>query len=67
MTLINPKTKEPLSYVDMLEERIVNLQRICFSAMAARQFAAAVAADKQLAGAMIALRRETRRMQREGI
>ena len=67
MTLINPKTKEPLSYAEMLEERIINLQRIRHGAMASRQFAAAVAADKQLAGAMIALRRETRRMQREGI
>ena len=65
MALINPKTKEPLSYAEMLEDRIVNLQRIRFGAMAARQFAAATAADKQLAGALIALRRETRRMQQE--
>jgi hypothetical protein len=65
MTLINPKTKEPLSYVDMLEERIITLQRICHGAMIARQFAAATAADKQLAGALIALQRENRRSQRE--
>ena len=65
MTLINSQTKQPLSYADMLEDRIINLQRIRYGAMVSRQFAAATAADKQLAGAMIALRRETRRMQRE--
>ena len=67
MALINSETKKLVSYAEMLEDRITNLQRIRYGAMASRQFAAAVAADKQLAGALIALRRETRRMQREGI
>jgi hypothetical protein len=65
MTLINPHTKQPRTYADMLEERIVNLQRIQYGAMAARQFAAAAAADKQMAGALIALQRENRRIRRE--
>ena len=67
MTLINSHTKQPATYADLLEDRITNLQRIRHGAMAARQFAAATAADKQLAGALIALRRETRRMQREDV
>ena len=62
MAIFNTKTNKPITYISLTEKRIISLQHAIEMALAKGQPSVVAGLDRQLAGAMVSLRRELRRI-----